>query len=306
MRTRPEPGSTGPVLFVSFSASMTLLLGLLFLAACSTDDVPIEQPPADFVVVRPPPPPSTEAPSEQGDPAGAPSEDPFDGQEEWVVTGSAASSLPLPGEGEAVAFDVEALQALGAAEVDAMAQYTPNLEVGRRRTVSGEGGPRKRPRAERRERDSMSLGALKAQVLAPPPVDWNTERYDESEEQGFLRPGDAPLSTFSVDVDTASYANVRRFLRERTRPPSGAVRIEELVNYFRYPRRVASGEAPFAVDMEIFEAPWREEHRVVRIAIEGKELPRKAVPPRNLVFLLDVSGSMRGADRLGLVKYGIE
>ena len=306
MRTRPEPGSTGPVLFVSFSASMTLLLGLLFLAACSTDDAPIEEPPVDLVVVRPPLLPATVAPPEQGDPAGVPSEDPFAGQEEVVVTGSAASSRPLPGEGQAVAFDVAELQALGAADLDAIAQYTPNLEVARRRTVSGEGGARKRPRAERRERDSTSLGALKAQGLAQPPVDWNTERYDESEEQGFLRPGDAPLSTFSVDVDTASYANVRRFLLERTRPPAGAVRIEELVNYFRYPRRVASGEAPFAVDMEIFEAPWREEHRVVRIAIEGKELPRKAVPPRNLVFLLDVSGSMRGADRLGLVKYGME
>ncbi len=139
----------------------------------------------------------------------------------------------------------------------------------------------------------------------PPSIDWNTERYDEVAESGFLRPLDTPLSTFSIDVDTASYANVRRFLRDRTRPPEGAVRIEELVNYFRYPSRTQAGDDPFSVDLEIFDAPWRAEHRLVRIAVEGREMPASEVPPRNLVFLLDVSGSMQGPDRLELVKYGL-
>ncbi len=271
MRTRTDSGPRGPVLFFSFTIAMTVLLGVLFLAACSTDEAPGQEPP-QYVVVQPPAPPP-EQPNDLSDassPAPPATEDPFAGQEEMVVAGSGAAQIGAPnGVGE-IAFDVAHLEALGASKLRSVSGFAPSLEV------------------------------------QPPPVDWNTERYDESEESGFLRPGDAPLSTFSVDVDTASYANVRRFLRERARPPAGAVRIEELVNYFRYPRRVESGDAPFAVDMEIFDAPWREEHRVVRIAIEGKELPRTEVPPRNLVFLLDVSGSMRGADRLGLVKYGME
>ncbi len=151
------------------------------------------------------------------------------------------------------------------------------------------------------------VAAKRAMVAQPPspPIDWNTEEYDILQETGFVRPEDTPLSTFSVDVDTASYSNVRRFLREQTRPPAGAVRIEELVNYFRYPSRVTADGDPFAVDLEIFDAPWRAEHRLVRIAVEGRTIERKEIPPRNLVFLLDVSGSMQGADRLGLVKYGL-
>jgi len=157
------------------------------------------------------------------------------------------------------------------------------------------------PESLRYRANSLSVQS----IAAPPTIDWNTERYDEISESGFLRPADSPLSTFSIDVDTASYANVRRFLREQTRPPSGAVRIEELVNYFRYPSRAQAGDEPFAVDLEIFEAPWRAEHRLVRIAVEGREMARSDVPPRNLVFLLDVSGSMQGPDRLDLVKYGL-
>lgn len=149
------------------------------------------------------------------------------------------------------------------------------------------------------------LQSIHSTRFAHPPIDWNTEAYDERIEAGFKKPTDEPLSTFSVDVDTASYTNVRRFLRDATAPPPGAVRIEELVNYFRYPRRLESGDAPFAVDLEIFESPWRREHHLVRIALEGRELPKRDVPPRNLVFLVDVSGSMHGPDRLDLVKYGL-
>ncbi|MFK7896731.1 MAG: von Willebrand factor type A domain-containing protein [Myxococcota bacterium] len=134
-----------------------------------------------------------------------------------------------------------------------------------------------------------------------------TERYDEVEEAGFLRPQDSPLSTFSVDVDTASYTNMRRFLREGMLPPEGAIRIEELVNYFRYEGRdpEEQGDDPFSVDLEIFDAPWAKGHQLVRIALEAKQILRKALPARNLVFLLDVSGSMEGPYRLGLVQYGM-
>ena len=135
--------------------------------------------------------------------------------------------------------------------------------------------------------------------------DWNTERYDSIEVRGFTRPVDVPLSTFSIDVDTASYANVRRFLRDRMRPPHGAVRIEEMVNYFRYRPLAVEGAEPFSVETEIFVAPWAPENRLVRIGIHGHELSVGKTPARNLVFLIDVSGSMHGPDRLDLVKHGL-
>jgi Ca-activated chloride channel family protein len=138
-----------------------------------------------------------------------------------------------------------------------------------------------------------------------PNLEWNTERYDSIGEAGFLSPKDKPLSTFSVDVDTASYSNVRRFLNDGSKPPEGAVRIEEMVNYFRYPTPAEAGDHPFAVETEIFAAPWSKTHRLARIALAGREIPESEVPPRNLVFLLDVSGSMQGPDRLGLVKRGL-
>lgn len=165
--------------------------------------------------------------------------------------------------------------------------------------------------------DSANLGALGYEISGGsqdpggPRLEALRDRYDEVHESGFLRPEDTPLSTFSVDVDTASYTNIRRFLREGVRPPEGAVRIEELVNYFRYARADRSevgGEKkgePFAVNLEIFEAPWKKAHRLVRIALEGETLTRKDLPARNLVFLLDVSGSMQGRDRLDLVQYGM-
>ena len=290
MRTRPDSGPRGPVLFVSFSVLMTALLGVLFLAACATDDASAPEP--RVVAQEPPPTPPEEPVAETPGPVAATPEpdDPFAGVEEVVITGSGAAVLLSEVETSSIAFDADYLEGIGASDVR-----------------TNRPGPQKGVARRRMENLRYSEFVPNLEIATPPPpIDWNTERYDESAEQGFLKPGDAPLSTFSVDVDTASYANVRRFLREQTRPPVGAVRIEELVNYFRYPRRVASSEAPFAVDMEIFEAPWRDEHRVVRIAVEGKEIARKEVPPRNLVFLLDVSGSMRGADRLGLVKYGMQ
>jgi Ca-activated chloride channel homolog len=130
----------------------------------------------------------------------------------------------------------------------------------------------------------------------------NTETYDHLVENAFLDAREQPLSTFSIDVDTASYANVRRFLNQHTLPPAGAVRIEELVNYFRYDYAPPTGEHPFAVHTEIATCPWQPKHRLVRIGLKGKEIAAAGRPRCNLVFLLDVSGSMDSADKLGLVK----
>jgi Ca-activated chloride channel homolog len=130
----------------------------------------------------------------------------------------------------------------------------------------------------------------------------NTENYAVIEESRFLPAAANPRSTFSIDVDAASYTNVRRFLTAGQRPPSDAVRIEELLNYFRYDYPEPTGAAPFSVTTDLAEAPWAPEHRLLRIGIKGRSLRTAAVPPSNLVFLLDVSGSMTPPNKLPLVK----
>ena len=141
-----------------------------------------------------------------------------------------------------------------------------------------------------------------------PDPEFNTEEYDAVPENRFLAARQTPLSTFAVDVDTAGYANVRRFLNNGRLPPPGAVRIEELVNYFRYDLAppAAGGEngddRPFAVHAEVSACPWAAGHKLVRIGLKGRELAADARPRCNLVFLLDVSGSMSSSNKLGLVK----
>jgi Ca-activated chloride channel family protein len=130
----------------------------------------------------------------------------------------------------------------------------------------------------------------------------NTEAYDHIPENPFLRVDAEPLSTFSVDVDTASYSNVRRFLKQGTLPPRGAVRIEELVNYFRFDYRAPTGDAPFSVITELAPAPWNPRHQLALVGLRGRDLTTRDDTPRNLVFLIDVSGSMMSPDKLPLVR----
>ncbi len=130
----------------------------------------------------------------------------------------------------------------------------------------------------------------------------NTEAYARIEENRFLAAYSNPLSTFSIDVDAASYTNVRRFLNGGSLPPADAVRLEELVNYFPYNYPDRTGEHPFAVTTETGPCPWAPEHRLVRIGLQAKRLATRDLPPSNLVFLLDVSGSMQSPDKLPLVK----
>ncbi len=135
---------------------------------------------------------------------------------------------------------------------------------------------------------------------------FNTETYDHIVENAFLDVRDHPLSTFSIDVDTASYSNVRRFLKSGQLPPAGAVRIEEMVNYFTYDYEPPRDGRPFAVHVNITGCPWAPTHRLVRIALKGKVIAQDKRPATNLVFLLDVSGSMRPANKLPLVKQSMK
>ena len=119
-----------------------------------------------------------------------------------------------------------------------------------------------------------------------------TESYADVGENGFLQVSRQPLSTFSIDVDSASYANVRRMLREGHLPPKAAVRVEELVNYFAYAYAPPTDGRPFAVHGEVAACPWNLQHRLVRIGLKARDIDRRARPASNIVFLLDVSGSM--------------
>ncbi len=133
-------------------------------------------------------------------------------------------------------------------------------------------------------------------------ADFNTESYAHIAENDFRLVSSAPLSTFSIDVDRASYANVRRFIQSGTRPPIDAVRIEEMINYFPYDWGRVPGDHPFAVTTEVWEAPWNRDHRLVRIGLHAESIDVEDLPPSNLVFLLDVSGSMRPENKLPLLK----
>jgi len=131
---------------------------------------------------------------------------------------------------------------------------------------------------------------------------FNTEEYDAIRENGFKEATKNPLSTFSIDVDAASYSNIRRFISQGQMPPKDAVRIEEMVNYFNYNYPQPKGTDPFTVNTEISECPWNKEHRLVHIGLQGKRIPTENLPASNLVFLIDVSGSMSDPQKLPLLK----
>ena len=137
----------------------------------------------------------------------------------------------------------------------------------------------------------------------PVPREENRERYAGKEVAAIKAVAQDPVSTFSVDVDTGSYANVRRFLTQGQTPPAEAVRTEEMLNYFRYDYATPQDRSrPFAVSTDMALTPWNTETRLLRVGIKGFDLPRDSRPPANLVFLVDVSGSMFSPDKLPLVK----
>ncbi len=145
----------------------------------------------------------------------------------------------------------------------------------------------------------------------PPPwwhpgAPFNTTSFDKIDENGFVKASDTPLSTFSVDVDTASYSYVRRMLLTGVLPQKDAVRIEELLNYFHYDYPNPAGSVPFSITTEVSACPWNTRHLLVHLGLQAKRLERREMPPRNLVFLLDVSGSMGSPDKLPLVKAAMQ
>ncbi len=161
-------------------------------------------------------------------------------------------------------------------------------------------------------RSRQTMGATRQSFLQIAPAasygsDWmgeefNTEGYRTIHENEFSAVKNHPLSTFSIDVDAASYSNVRRFINQGRKPPKDAVRIEEMINYFDYAYPQPSGHRPFSINTELSSCPWNENHLLLHIGLQGREISVDNLPPSNLVFLIDVSGSMQPANKLPLLK----
>ncbi|MBO6575908.1 MAG: VWA domain-containing protein [Rhodothermales bacterium] len=161
---------------------------------------------------------------------------------------------------------------------------------------------------ERAVKAGHAMAIQATQQIARPPLragwdpDFSTEDYTRIRENGFLNVTDDPLSTFSIDVDAASYSNVRRFIRDGIAPPRDAVRIEEMINYFSYDYPNPEAGKPFSTVMEVGPAPWNAEHQLLHVGLKGAPIDLVGRPASNLVFLLDVSGSMNQQSKLPLLK----
>ena len=155
--------------------------------------------------------------------------------------------------------------------------------------------------------DTTAVEATDSEMLLPNPDDAltaneNTESYAELIENPFESPKTAPLSTFSIDVDNAAYTNIRRFLNNGQPVPKDAVRVEEMVNFFKYQYPQPFDEHPFSINTEYSQSPWNVKHKLLRIGLQGKNIPTDNLPASNLVFLIDVSGSMSDENKLPLLK----
>jgi Ca-activated chloride channel homolog len=177
-------------------------------------------------------------------------------------------------------------------------EYAPNLAPG---NFTG--------RDELRTRLSGGITAPTTQQPSPvnlPAQEFDREGYNRIYDNSYQRASNNPLSTFGIDVDTASYSNVRRFINSGVMPPKDAVRLEELINYFTYDYPQPKGDRPFSINTEVANAPWNPQHKLVHIGLQGKSISTKDLPPNNLVFLIDVSGSMNSPDKLPLVKASLK
>lgn len=167
-------------------------------------------------------------------------------------------------------------------------------------------GRQKRDIMSQADQDISLHEAGYAPLMYAAPVEnrqpYNTENYATIHENDFLEVKHNALSTFSIDVDAASYSNIRRFIDQGQLPPKDAVRIEEMVNYFTYEYAPPTDGTPFSIATELADCPWNEDHRLVHIGLQGQRIPTEDLPPSNLVFLVDVSGSMEYPNKLPLLK----
>jgi len=154
--------------------------------------------------------------------------------------------------------------------------------------------------------DKVGVGFVLPSEEPAPAEKPNTERYGSLIDPKWQRPSDYPLSTFSIDVDNASYSNIRRFIRDGQNIPPDSVRIEECINAFDYNYAKPEGDKAFAVHTSLATCPWNEDHLLMKVGIKGREIPAEQRPVSNMVFLIDVSGSMQSANKLPLVKESLK
>lgn len=150
----------------------------------------------------------------------------------------------------------------------------------------------------------MPLAQMASPAWQPPAEE--RERYGQINDNPVKLVAEAPVATFSIDVDTGSYSNIRRLLNAGRLPPADAVRVEEMINYFPYDYALPAGRQPFAVHSELAAAPWNAQRVLLRIGIKGQDVAKASLPPANLVFLVDVSGSMESPDKLPLLKSSLK
>lgn len=157
------------------------------------------------------------------------------------------------------------------------------------------------------ERKDISASKSRARNYAyVPQQQHNTEDYSPIAENIFHNVKDQPLSTFSIDVDRASYSNVRRYLNQGQLPPADAVRVEEMINYFDYQYKAPTGQDPVAIYADMATCPWDASHQLIRVALKGRQVANEKLPPSNLTFLIDVSGSMWSDNKLPLAKQALK
>lgn len=250
----------------------------------------------------------------------------LDGKGHFAVAGLPAGTCTVIGAGRAVQVTVAA-SATASIRIEAapppvttpparpqppVPAATPATPPAKRADRAGKAGKDDAPmdmpaRTKQVMAKPMATGRIGLRVSAPleQAPEMNTEAYARTDDNPFFRTRTAPLSTFSVDVDTASYANLRRFLRDGRLPPRDAVRIEEMINYFHYDYPAPDKGDPFSITTEIGPSPWNARHQLVRIGLKAPAIDDRQAPPRNLVFLLDVSGSMMPANKLPLLKHAM-
>ncbi len=158
------------------------------------------------------------------------------------------------------------------------------------------------PRPMMAQAPGITTSRMMAKPIGRPDAQSSTEEYDLIKENNFLNATQKPLSTFSIDVDAAAYSNLRRFINNNKLPPKDAIRVEEMINYFDYDYPAPNTQHPFTVISEIADCPWAPQHKLLHIGMQAKQIPASNLPPSNLVFLIDVSGSMSAQNKLPLLK----
>jgi len=248
--------------------------------------------------------PDAQAPRSKGD---APSE-PLKAQKSAAVSAAPAATAAGPGAAVPAAPPAPAASAAEAGRAQkkaAVRSFGTIGGLGLSGTGSGGGGIGQGFGAGHGRLGGMHKSSAPMRVAMPRPAEFNTENYAHVAENAFLNVADQPLSTFSIDVDTASYSNARRFLNDGSLPPKDAIRIEEWLNYFSYDYPEPAAREPFSVTSEVSACPWNGSHRLVRLGLKSQQISQVETPARNLVFLLDVSGSMMPENKLPLLKRGL-